>query len=370
MADIVGTDGSDMLVGTPDSDSILAAGGDDVIDALSGGDSVEGGTGDDLINGGPGDDLIYGDNRIRGPLPPEANAGDPTGPGNNLISAGGGNDTVYAGYGSDTVLGGDGDDILVGSGSYDTGPGEPFILPGTNGGLLPFLDGPDLVAGGAGDDFLYGGPGDDTLLGGEGDDTLGGGYGADILSGGPGADGFSVGRVAGTSPPFQSPGGRGFLGEFFGAPSGLGSGVGSGNRYVVTDYEQGTDRFELNPFVAGGLDISAQLSVFLGTRPFQPVESLPFNLGLPTPQIRYSVEGDSTVVQLYAPSAFGRDGTVDAEYELLGVYALTPADFGGILDRSEEPPAPPEQPPPAEVDWNALAAQVLANYAATGQYFL
>ena len=66
---------------------------------------------------------------------------------------------------------------------------------------------------------------------------------------------------------------------------------------------------------------------------------------------------------------FVRDGTVDAEFELTGVYTLTPADFGGIVDRSEGPPPPPP-PPPEEVDWNALAAQVLANFAATGQWFV
>ncbi len=369
MADIVGTDESDILVGTPENDSVLGAGGDDIIDALSGGDSVQGGTGDDTISGGPDADRVYGDNRIRGPLLPAANAGGEPGPGNNLISAGGGSDIVYAGYGTDTVFGDDGNDTLIGSGSYDVPFGEPFLPPDASSRFL-FLDGPDLVAGGAGNDFLYGGIGEDTLLGGEGDDTLGGGFGADVLSGGPGADRFSVGQQALTSPPFSSEFGQGFLGEYF--PAGdVGSGVGPGNRDVITDFEQGSDRFDLNPFVAGGLDILAELSAFLGTRPFQPVESLPFNLGLPTPQIRYFVEGDSTVVQLYAPSRYGRDGAADAEFELTGVYALTPADFGGIRDFSEgEAPPPPPPPPPAEVDWNALAAKVLANFAATGQWYL
>ncbi len=369
MADIVGTDDADILVGTPDNDSILGAGGDDVIDALSGGDALEGGPGDDTLNGGPDGDGIYGDNRIRGPLPPEANAGDGGDPGDNLIVADGGNDLVFAGYGADTVFGGDGDDVLVASGSYVVPFGEPFLPPGTEGGLVRFLDGADLVEAGAGDDFLYGGPGDDTLLGGEGDDSLGGGFGVDLLSGGPGADRFSIGVLTPTSAPyFARPTAQGSLGEFFFSPFGPPvSGVGAGNRDVVTDYEQGSDRFDLSLFVPTEFDILARDSVFLGTRPFQPVESLPLNVGLPTLQLRYFVEGDSTVVQYYAPSKYGRDGTVDAEFELSGVYALTAADFGDVIDRSEEPPPPP---PAEEVDWDALAAQALANFAATGQWHI
>lgn len=343
MAESTGTDGSDILVGTAAGDTILGLGGNDAIFALAGGDTVQGGLGDDIVVGGPDADLIFGDNLFRGPLPPEAGTGDPAGPGNNTIFGGGGDDTVFAGYGADVVLGGDGDDVLIGSGSYAVPRGELSVPPGANTRLLPFLDGADVVSGNAGNDYLYGGAGNDTLSGGEGDDTIAGGFGADVLTGGPGADVFSLGQTGLVSPPLQRPDGGYFLGEFFAvipfarAPA---SGVGPGNRDVILDFEHGSDRLDLVELVAVELDMLPQASVFLGTRPFQPVESLPSNLGQPTPQLRYDLAGDSTVLQLYVPSAFGRDGAADAEFELRGVQGLVAADFGSVSDLSGGP-APP-----------------------------
>lgn len=344
MADITGTDGPEALVGTPGADSVLALGGGDLVVAFAGDDTVQGGLGDDTIAGGPGDDLVFGDNLFRGPLPPSTGTGDPAAPGDNLIFGGAGDDTVFAGYGADAVIGGDGNDALIGSGSFAVPFGEPRLPPGTDPASVRFADGPDLLSGGAGDDFLYGGAGNDTLLGGTGNDVLGGGEGADLVAGGPGADVFTIGQIARPQEPLAEPGRTGggppFFGEFFPVFSSLASGVGPGNRDVILDFEGGVDRFDIVLFVAAGLDLFAPLSAFLGTRPFQPVESLPFNLGAPTPQFRYDVVGDTTILQVYAPSAFGRDGVADAEYELRGVQGLSAADFGGIADFSQEPSPP------------------------------
>lgn len=340
MADITGTDDPDVLVGTPEGDTILGLGGNDFMIAFAGDNTVQGGLGDDTIVGGSGEDLVFGDNLFRGPLPPGIGGAEGAPPGNNLIAVGGGDDTVFAGYGADTVFGGDGADVLIGSGSYAVPFGGSFYPPpGTDRSLL---DGPDFLAGGAGNDFLYGGAGNDTLLGGEGNDQLAGGDGADLLSGGPGADVFYVGQVAlprqSLAEPGRTAGGPPFTGEFFPDFSSPGSGVGAGARDVILDFEQGSDLLSINLFVAAGLDLLGSRSVFLGTRPFQPVESLPFNLGAPTPQFRYDVVDGGAVLQLYAPSRFGRDGAVDAEYELRGVHGITAADFDGITDLSQEPP--------------------------------
>lgn len=70
--------------------------------------------------------------------------------------------TIRGGAGDDLLLGGDGSDKLIG------GPGS------------------DRLAGRGGDDQLYGGPGNDVLKGGPGDDALHGGPGHDLLLGGSG----------------------------------------------------------------------------------------------------------------------------------------------------------------------------------------
>jgi hypothetical protein len=75
--------------------------------------------------------------------------------------------TMRGGAGDDRLLGGGGSDKLIG------GPGN------------------DQLAGRGGDDQLYGGPGVDVLTGGPGDDALHGGPGHDLLRGGSGENTFS-----------------------------------------------------------------------------------------------------------------------------------------------------------------------------------
>ncbi len=70
--------------------------------------------------------------------------------------------TMRGGAGRDLLLGGGGSDKLIG------GPGS------------------DRLGGRGGDDQLYGGPGNDVLKGGSGDDALHGGLGHDLLLGGGG----------------------------------------------------------------------------------------------------------------------------------------------------------------------------------------
>ncbi|WP_416394879.1 Ig-like domain-containing protein [Allohahella sp. A8] len=128
MADINGSDHSDLIIGTSRSDTIN---GDD------GNDLIFSGSGDDIVDGGAGNDIIF---------------------------SGNGDDTVVGGSGNDLISGGNGDDDLAGG------------------------DGNDALFGGRGDDYLAGGDGDDALFGQQGDDMLFGGQGSDIIDGNGGYD--------------------------------------------------------------------------------------------------------------------------------------------------------------------------------------
>lgn len=348
MASLTGTEDPDILDGTPEADRILGRGG---------GDTVQGGLGDDSIEGGPGADRLYGDNRLRGPLPSDLGPPGTPHPGDNLILGGEGNDTVYAGYGADQVFGGEGDDVLTGSGSYEplgnVGPGGPLDFAGSTRPINR-LDGADLLEGEAGNDLLNGGPGADTLRGGEGNDTISGGFDPDILTGGPGADVFDVRqffqRFSGGPPPEPD--------NFFG--NGLGLGLGPGGRDIITDFTQGEDSIGIGQYLSVDRDVvGPETAVFLGTQPFQPIGTLPSQGGVPAIQIRYVIEEGRTLIQFFTPARGDTSDPLDAEIELSGTYVITAADFssfGGVTDRSLGV-------------WDSLAAEVLANFNATGQWF-
>lgn len=60
MAELLGSNDSDLLVGTQDSDQILGAGGDDIIAAGSSADTITGGDGSDTTYAGDGSDIVIG----------------------------------------------------------------------------------------------------------------------------------------------------------------------------------------------------------------------------------------------------------------------------------------------------------------------
>jgi len=60
MAQINGTDNSDILSGGPDNDTILGFGGADTLNCGGGNDTIDGGSGNDLITGGAGIDTLTG----------------------------------------------------------------------------------------------------------------------------------------------------------------------------------------------------------------------------------------------------------------------------------------------------------------------
>jgi Ca2+-binding RTX toxin-like protein len=119
-ANLVGTNGADILVGSSGPDVIVGRGGDDDIRGMGGDDVVCAGKGNDTVRGGSGDDLLLGQK------------------GDDLLIGQAGEDVLYGKAGADELRGGADDDELRGG------------------------SGDDLLKGHGGADALYGGPGTDT----------------------------------------------------------------------------------------------------------------------------------------------------------------------------------------------------------------
>ncbi len=224
-AEIVGTDGDDILHGTPERDVIWGGPGDDELSSSLGNDLVCGAGGDDVIHGGRGNDEVDGGpgtDRVIGDL------------GDDKVLGGPGDADEAAGHlGIDNVNGGAGDfDLVHGDYGYDRidgGPGAGDIASfaskvagGKGSGVWVSL--PQHKARGDGHDRLYrvedlegsafrdelvgsksanrinGGPGDDLLRGGGGPDELVGGQGSDSCVG-PKTGSISCGKEA---PPKAS----------------------------------------------------------------------------------------------------------------------------------------------------------------------
>jgi Ca2+-binding RTX toxin-like protein len=138
------------------------------------------------------------------------------------VKLGGGNDSFNgAGGKSGAIFGEAGKDVLTG------GPGSDNIDGGDGNDTLSGGLGADMLTGGAGNDGINGGDGNDTLVGGLGLDTLAGGNGNDKMRGGLGIDRLTGGAnidfiILDTQPN------------------------GATNRDIVTDFQHGVDKFQLD----------------------------------------------------------------------------------------------------------------------------
>lgn len=266
-----------LIIGRFSGGNLRGTAGTDLIIGLGEAEFIAGREGNDFIFAGGGDDRIAGDNMplpgepvtpsSYGPFPPSFGGS----PGNNLIFAGGGNDSVLAGFGEDTVFGGSGNDTLDGYGAFEDSPS------GAAGVIT--ADGGDRLYGGDGDDLIRGGGGNDLLKGEDGADTLIGGVGVDTLNGGEDADVFVFGRRL---EPFSSA-----------VEWPLDTGEGPGNRDIVQDFQQGEDLLDLSGYqnILARPGVPSE-PVFLGTDPF---------FASFAPQIRYRIEGDTTIIEIFAP---------------------------------------------------------------------
>ncbi|WP_445248809.1 beta strand repeat-containing protein, partial [Microcoleus sp. OTE_8_concoct_300] len=196
-----GDDGDDTVMGGIGDDTVMGGAGSDNCGGDDGDDTVMGGIGDDTVMGGAGSDNCGGDD------------------GDDTVMGGDDDDTVMGGDGNDACMGDDGDDSVMG------GAGDDSLMGGDGDDTLVTGEGNDMADGGGGDDSVGGGGGggDDTLMGGDGNDTIVGGTGNNTCVGGAGDDVFVLSNPT------------------------------SGGSSVITDYEDGEDKFLL----VGGLNFSS-----------------------------------------------------------------------------------------------------------------
>ncbi|MEH2326844.1 MAG: calcium-binding protein [Nostoc sp.] len=235
IANVIGTNGPDIIKGDSQNNQLTGLAGDDLIDGRGGNDVIDGGLGNDTLIGGAGDDT-FTDSR-----------------GNDSINGGDGLDTAdysklgqaitLSGVGAIIKAGGFGTDQVfqvetviadasVANNTIDVSQSLPGVSVTVNleaktisannvpsSGTLTFnvvnFDdffgtneadtitgdsqdnrlvgglGNDSIIGGLGNDSIIGGLGNDTIFGGEGNDTIIGGEGNDVLTGGIGADSFT-----------------------------------------------------------------------------------------------------------------------------------------------------------------------------------
>ncbi|WP_050531873.1 calcium-binding protein [Pseudaestuariivita atlantica] len=326
------TGGNDTLTGSPtvgdrvfgEVEELLGGtftGGNDLLNGRGGDDTLagdigtlSGGTasgGNDTLNGGPGDDILHGDVGV-------IDGGTLTMGGDDVLNGGAGNDTITGGGGANAIDGGPGEDLL----DFSNATGRAFAdlqIDQRGAGFLRFYDegqaagdtyaGLEHITGGAFSDNLRGDAGGNRLEGGgvtdrlygrAGDDTLDGGTGADAFYGGLGVDLMTGGDDAGRRDRFI----------YFSAGE---SGVGPGNRDVITDFTPGEDRIELSRIDADLTQGFKQGFQFIGTSAFSGTGG----------ELRIEQTEGITLVQADRDG----DGAADFEIELTGNLSLSATDF-------------------------------------------
>ena len=140
--------------------------------------------------------------------------------------------------------------------------------------------------------------GDDSLFGGSGDDTLIGGSGSDLLTGGLGNDVFDYNAISD-------------------------SGVGPGNRDVITDFQADADALANNDAIdLFGIDANPGTGVddeFTFVANATPA----VNPGVQANSITWYQSGGNTIVQVDNTG----DTTAELEIELTGLHTLADTDF-------------------------------------------
>ncbi|MEZ5925074.1 MAG: calcium-binding protein [Hyphomicrobiaceae bacterium] len=312
---------NDLLLGNAGADKLYGGTGNDRIDGGSGNDRLYGESGTDTLIGGKGADVIHGgshNDKLYGGSQNDKLYGDN---GNDLLDGGSGNDTLAGGAGNDKFVHSTGSDAyLGGSGAHDL---VTFAAAGASIGIdLSLGTAHSLVPGAAaGDrfsgiedvvgtkfgDFVIGNGSANTFYGGSGNDILKGGGGADRLYGGNDND-----RMSGDSGVDQLWGGAGQDEFHYLAISD--SGIGTGNRDRIMDFDQADDLIDLS-----GIDASAapgfQGFTFIDTAAFDGTGS----------QLRWEQVDGNTIIQLEVED--DADDVVDMEIELVGLYTIAVDDF-------------------------------------------
>lgn len=239
-----------------------------------GNDDLLGGDGDDTLMGGDGDDRLDG------------------GAGGAMIDGGEGRDTVSYESATRSVRVDLQNDALM----FNDAVGDTFV----NVEVFQTGNNVDQLRGDAGANELYTGGLSDRLYGRAGDDMLFGETGADAFYGGTGADVMTAGDDIGRTDRFI----------YFNIVE---SGVGAGNRDVITDFVSGEDRIEISRFDADTTQGFKQRFDFIADVAFSNVAG----------QLRYEQTGGVTIVQADVDG----DSVADFEIELTGVMDLQLSDF-------------------------------------------
>ncbi len=250
-----GGPGNDRLDGTPGFDTLRGGAGDD---------TLVGRQGDDVLDGGPGADRLFG------------------GEGRDVASYESATRSVRVDLENDRFMFGDAvGDTFVSIEAFQTGRFADQLRGDA---------GANDFSTGAFSDRLYGRGGDDILNGEGGADALYGNSGADVMTGGSGAqrDRFIYFQVSDT-------------------------GVGAGNRDVITDFVSGRDRIEISRFDADATRGGNQAFTFIGNDPFSNRPG----------ELRYGVEDGFIVVQ----GDLTGGGAPDFDIELRGTPSVDAGDF-------------------------------------------
>ncbi|MEL6479013.1 MAG: hypothetical protein AAFR17_16925 [Pseudomonadota bacterium] len=253
-APALGSTGNDTLIGTADADSLFGGEGDDLLQGLGGDDLLFGGDGADSLEGGTGIDLAS----------------------YNLAT-----ERVQVDLQGSTVTRGE-------------AVGDTFAeIEGLQGSRFN-----DSLRGDMEDNTLLGETGVDRLFGRGGDDVLIGGLGVDVLYGNTGADTMTGNQSNDRYVYFTD----------------RDSGVGSGNRDVITDFNvQGRDRIEISRLDADTTRGGNQAFDFIGAVAFSNTAG----------ELRANQVDGNTILE----ADLDGDGASDFEIELSGIVTLSSSDF-------------------------------------------
>ena len=235
------------------------------------GDFIDGLRGVDTINGFGGDDTLVG-----------GTAGD-------RLNGGGGSDTASF-QGSSIRNVADLQGLVAGVGDA-AGDVYNSIENLEGGNFIDVLFGDqedNVVSGGRGSDRVAGRAGDDTLDGGVGFDKLYGNRGVDVMTGGGGNDRFIYFQITE-------------------------SGVGAGNRDIITDFNAG-DRIEISRFDADETTGGNQAFQFISTSQFSDAG-----------QVRFFQAASQGITVILANT--DDDAAAEFQIELQGLVDLEASNF-------------------------------------------
>jgi len=223
------------------------------------------------------------------------------GDGADSLNGGDGNDRLEGGRGNDRMEGGDGNDVYVVNNRGDvvvefSGGGEDLVRTARDYTLTANVERLSLV----GHEDIDG-TGNNTanrIDGNDGDNAIDGAGGADMLYGGAGVDELTGGAGA----------------DIFRFTSETDSGLGLGQRDVITDFGTGADKISLVAFDGNASINGNQGFKFVGEGDF---------LDNGKGQVGFQIGSGMTLVNVDTDG----DGAVDFRIELDGVHNLTANDF-------------------------------------------